>query len=95
MSLIGYTAAMMADMDNRYYSITASVITKMIELVSAQYKNLKESMPRHVEKPAVMVEQTRAMGKTLDKPLLIVIFVTSLTVHEFKPATTVIKTLAG
>lgn len=94
-SVIGDPAAMMAKLDDRYDSkTTASKITKMVELVSVRYSSLKESMPRHVDKIAALVEQLRSMGTTLDEPLVIGILIASLTVDELKPASAAIKTLS-
>lgn len=93
-SVIDDPAAMLAKLDDRYDSkTTASKITKMVELVSVRYSSLKDSMPRHVDKIAALVEQLQAMGTKLDNALVVGILIASITVDELKPASAAIKTL--
>lgn len=86
----------MVNLDDHYdLKITPSKITKMVELVSVGHSSLKESVPRHVDKIAALVEQLRAMGFLLDDPLVIGISITSITVDELKTASAAIKTLSA
>ena len=94
-AVIGQPFEMLEKLDARYDSRTTALkISNMSELVSVRYSSLKEDMSKHIDSVAALLEQPRNMGTVLSDDFAIGILVASIDVHDLRPATAAIKTLA-
>ena len=94
-SVIGDPSKMMVKLNDRYDSkTTASRISKMSELVSIRYTSLRDSIEKHIDRMAGLIETLRSMGSTFDDALAIGILVASIDVQELLPVVAAIKTLS-
>lgn len=94
-SVIGEPHKMFQKLDMRYDSkSTATRISKMAELVSLKYGNLRDDISKHIDRMAGLLEQLRSMNTVLDDALAIGILVASIEVSELSAVTAAIKTLA-
>lgn len=86
---------MVANLDARYdFTSTAKRIDKMSELVSAQYRSMREDMSTHVDQRAALIKHLRAMGTTFEDALAVGILVVSVYVVELAPVTAFINNLS-
>lgn len=72
---------------------TASKITKMSELVTVWYKNLKDDFAKPIDGMAALLELFRSMKAKMDDSLAVGILVASITATDIKPIVAAIKSL--
>lgn len=94
-SVIGNPFLMLQKLDDRYDSkSSASRISKMTELISMRYVNLKKDIGTHIDQMAAVLEQLESMETKLPDELAIALLVSSIDVPELSPVTAAIKTLS-
>lgn len=94
-SAVGQPQSMMKKLDAYYVSkSTSTLVSKMSELVSVQYKNVGEDIEKHIDGVAELLEQLGSMDAVLSDVLAFGILVASIEVMELAPVTATIKTIA-
>lgn len=93
-SVIGDPVGMMK-MDARFDSWpTPTKISKISELVSVRYKDVKSDIAKHIDRMAALFEQLKSMEATMDEAIQVGILIASIEVPELAPVTAAIKNLA-
>lgn len=86
---------MIEKLDDRYRSTsTASKISKIIELVSTRYMNMKKDIAKHIHEMTGIGEELKNMGMKLYTTLTVSMLMASVDVVELAPVAAAIKTLA-
>lgn len=94
-SVIGNPVDMLEKLDARYDSrSTATKISKISELVSVRYTNVKHDITKHIDRMAALQEQLKSMEAIMDDAVQVGILIASIDVLELTPVTAAIKTLA-
>lgn len=85
---------MMANIEAWYDSkSTLSKIGKMLELVSFPYISVRDDIPMHINRLAVLIKQPRPMETNVMNSLAIVILVSSIEFAQLPPATAATEAL--
>lgn len=94
-TVIGNPVLMLDQLDARYDSrSTATKISKISELVSVKYKNIKSDISKHIVRKASLFEQHKSMEAIMDDSIQVGILIASIEVVELAPVAAEIKTLA-
>ena len=95
MDVIGDPKTMISKLDDRYRSkSTASKISKITELVSIRYKNVRKDIAKHVDKMSGIVSELKGMKMNLEDTLTVGVLVASIEAPELSAVAAAIKTLA-